>query len=105
MADKGLEPGGLAMIIGAYTLTENIGKAGKLLRMVSDGDIYEAPNGKRYMHEGAPCWILGGDELLWINTSDEVSSGFALHIPSHLMPIHPEEDPLEVKEADLCHNQ
>ena len=101
-ANGELVSGGLAMVVGAYALTQNIGKIGELVQFVQDKEIYTGPDGEKYQHDGESCWIIVGEGLLGRVGDDEITDTFALHIPAHLMPINPEPDPLHVSEREKC---
>jgi predicted heme/steroid binding protein len=79
--------GDLVVIVGANSLTQNIGKQCELREYVTEGDCYVAPNGEVYRHSDVPCWTLIGDGLVAVIEDDVVDLGFGLHEPRHLMPI------------------
>lgn len=79
--------GDLAMIVGANSLTQNIGKQCQLREFVVSGDCYVAPNGVVYRHDDVPCWTLVGDGLVAVVEGEVVQLGFGIHEPRHLMPL------------------
>lgn len=81
------KPGDLAIIVGANSLTQNIGKQCQLREFVTRGDWYVAPNGKVYRHDDVPCWTLIGDGLVAVVEDGVVDLGFGIHEPRHLMPL------------------
>lgn len=98
------KPGDLAVIIGANSLTQNIGKRCELREFVRDGDMYVAPNGVVYQHQDVPCWTLVGDDLVAVVGDEVVSIGFGIHEPRHLMPLRGDFTPEQqkAKEAEPC---
>lgn len=85
--------GDQVMIIGANSLTQNIGKQCELREFVTDGDTYVAPNGVVYRHSDVPCWTLVGDGLVAVIEQEVVDLGFGLHEPRHLMPLPKDPTP------------
>lgn len=81
------KPGDLAIIVGANSLTQNIGKQCELREYVVSGDCYVAPNGVVYRHDDVPCWTLVGDGLVAVVEDEVVQLGFGIHEPRHLMPL------------------
>lgn len=89
--------GDIAIIVGANSLTQNIGKQCELREFVVCGDRYVAPNGVVYQHEDVPCWTLVGNDLVAVIEDEVVQLGFGIHEPRHLMPISGESVPAEQK--------
>ncbi|MFP3849122.1 hypothetical protein [Pseudomonas sp. W5-01] len=89
--------GDLAIIVGANSLTQNIGKQCQLREFVQSGDCYVAPNGVVYRHDDVPCWTLVGDDLVAVIEDEVVQIGFGIHEPRHLMPLGGDFDPSELK--------
>lgn len=59
--------GDLAIIVGANSLTQNIGKQCELREFVTSGDVYVAPNGEVYRHDDVRpgrWWVT--DWLRWL---------------------------------------
>jgi len=77
--------GDLVVIIGANSLTQNIGKQCELREFVTCGDHYVAPNGSVYCHDDAPCWTLVGEGVMAVIEDEVVDIGFGVHEPRHLM--------------------
>lgn len=98
------EPGDLVVIVGANSLTQNIGKHCELREYVVSGDIFLAPNGRMYQHDDAPCWTLSGEGLAAVIDGNVVHLNFGIHEPRHLMPLRgnfaPEQQ--KAKEAEPC---
>jgi len=89
--------GDMAMIVGANSLTQNIGKQCQLREFVVSGDCYVAPNGMVYQHDDVPCWTLVGDGLVAVVEGEIVQLGFGVHEPRHLMPLSDDFAPTEQK--------
>ncbi|WP_122341072.1 hypothetical protein [Pseudomonas caricapapayae] len=85
--------GDLAIIVGANSLTQNIGKQCELREFVTSGDFYVAPNGEVYRHDDVPCWTLVGDGLVAVVEGEVVDLGFGIHEPRHLMPLIDDSTP------------
>lgn len=96
--------GDLAIIVGANSLTQNIGKQCELREFVVSGDCYVAPNGAVYRHDDVPCWTLVGDDLVAAVEGEAVQLGFGVHEPKHLMPLLGDFAPerQKAKEAEPC---
>jgi hypothetical protein len=93
--------GDMAIIVGANSLTQNIGKQCELREFVTAGDHYVAPNGEVYRHDDVPCWTLVGDGLLAVIEDEVVQIGFGIHEPRHLMPIPNEPVPDRAKKREV----
>jgi hypothetical protein len=93
--------GDMAMIIGANSLTQNIGKQCELREYVTKGDRYIAPNGVVYQHEDVPCWTLVGDGLVAVVEDEVIDLGFGIHEPRHLMPLPPDRAPEKNRAKEL----
>lgn len=96
-------PGDLALIIKSVKRPENIGKACELLAFLVPGDRLEFDhNGLRAItHVGErPAWLVAGDGV--IGSNGDV--GFALVLPSNLMPLRGDFEPEQqkAKEAEPC---
>ncbi|RMR53275.1 hypothetical protein ALP83_02317 [Pseudomonas syringae pv. actinidiae] len=89
--------GDLAIIVGANSLTQNIGKQCELREFVTSGDFYVAPNGEVYRHDDVPCWTLVGDGLVAVVEGEVVDLGFGIHEPRHLMPLRDDLIPEQQK--------
>ncbi|RDL17070.1 hypothetical protein D884_03179 [Pseudomonas sp. URMO17WK12:I10] len=97
------KPGDLALIVGANSLTQNIGKVVELSSMVKDGDLYAGPNGSLYRHSDVDCWVVRGEGVVF-RTEDGVFAGFGLCEPRHLRPIGRDftAEQQKAKEAEPC---
>jgi len=94
------KPGDLAVIVGANTLVQNIGKVVELSAYVTDGDLYAGPNGQLYRHSDIGCWVVRGDGVQFF-ADDEVLTGFGLCEPRHLMPIQGDCQPDRQKSREV----
>lgn len=98
------KPGDIAVIVGANSLTQNIGKQCELRRFIVKGDFYIAPNGIAYQHDDVPCCVVVGDGLCWIADAEPVHGDFGIHEPRHLMPLRGDFAPEQqkAKEGEPC---
>jgi hypothetical protein len=98
------KPGDPALIVGAFKLTENIGKVVELVQLVTDGELYVAPNGVTYEHCDDPCWVVVGDGVVGWSDDGAVFDNFGLSVPNHLMPLRGDFAPEQQKarEAEPC---
>ncbi|QLJ16257.1 hypothetical protein H0H12_10170 [Pseudomonas putida] len=96
--------GDLVVIVGANSLTQNIGKHGELREYVEPGDTYLAPNGCMYRQDDVPCWTIRGDGLAAVIDGEAVYFDFGIHEPRHLMPLRGDFAPEQqkAKEAEPC---
>lgn len=81
------KPGDLALIVGAHTIPENVGKVCELVELLAPEQIstWRDPNdGKRIQNAtGIAAWVVVGDDLLsWCG-----SKGWVMADPVHLMPL------------------
>lgn len=93
--------GDMVIIVGANSLTQNIGKQCELREFVTAGDYYVAPNGEIYRHDDVPCWTLIGDGLVAVIESEIVQLGFGVHEPRHLMPLGDDFAPTRQKAREV----
>lgn len=93
--------GDFVVIVGANSLTQNIGKQCRLREYVTKGDLYVAPNGIVYQHEDVPCWTLVGDGLVAVVEDEVVDLGFGIHEPRHLMPLRGDFAPEQAKSREV----
>ena len=98
-ANMSLETGMLAMIIGSTHNPENIGKTVKLIRFVNKDEFCHDLKASA----GKDLWVVEGRDLAhtllcgWTGEFIQGNSHIGGAEPRFLMPIRPEEDPLEVK--------
>lgn len=98
-ANMNLETGMLAMIIGSKYNPENIGKTVTLGRFLKAGDIIEEANS--ILMEDS--WVVYGENIRCYMECRSTGApiiaynNFGAVTPHNLMPIRPEEDPLEVE--------
>lgn len=93
-------PGDLALIVGAFSMTQNIGKVVELVQFVVDGELYIAPDGVTYRHQGVSCWVVVGEGVV-CRSSCEIFNDFGLHIEGHLMPLRGDFAPTESRQREL----
>lgn len=104
-ANMNLEPGIKALVVGFNKDPVNLGKVVMLLSFHKKGEIVEFESGKTVA--GFDCWLVEGEDLS--RSTRSVSTGnVKLYVgkegvfaPCDLMPIRPEEDPLEVAEHEI----
>lgn len=93
-ANMKLEPGIMAMVIGCRIDPSDIGKIVKLREFVKAGESTILNNGMSKVKND--CWVCIGDNIGHANSMGVKTLGkFGLYSSQHLMPIRPEEDPLE----------
>lgn len=100
---QNLKAGDLALITGAFSVTENIGRAVQLVEFVPPfGSVFHQDG---YFDADAPgLWIVTADDLVRNAEGGKVVSNLAGCDPQHLRPIRGGEVPtpkLEVEE--FCH--
>ncbi len=81
------KPGDLALIVGANTDTENIGKVCELLELIQPGKAGAVivGNGRPARHDEAmPCWLVTGETL---TQPDPKFNGYAIRWSRYLMPL------------------
>ena len=90
-----LKPGMMALVIGATSCTDNIGKIVEVDCFVKAGD--KLPSGNS---AGIDCIVAYGDCLVVFRPVSMVyeSRDYGLFLASQLMPVNPEADPLQAKE-------
>lgn len=95
-----LQPGMLALVVGCKHDPSNIGMIVELVKLVQTDETF---NGMTF-GGSQPCWMITGEglkSLLMDGTLFENNFSFA--IPSHLLPIKPEADPLDVTHKEELH--
>lgn len=90
-ANMKLEPGMMCLVIGYREKPVNVGKVVFLDKYVKAGELN--PSGLYYVED---YWICTGENLVSVCGIREVVENEGLFNPKHLMPIRPEEDPLEM---------
>ena len=93
--------GDMVVIVGANSLTQNIGKCGELREYVAPGDIYLAPNGCMYRQEDVPCWTISDEGLAAVIDEEIAYFDFGIHEPRHLMPLRGESAPDKAKSVKV----
>lgn len=94
------KPGAIAMIIGANSLTQNIGKVVELSAFVQDGDIYAGPDAQLYRHSDVDCWVVRG-EGVHFRADDDIYEGFGLCEQRHLMLLPGDAQPEQQKSREV----
>ncbi|AVQ10298.1 putative ATPase [Myoviridae environmental samples] len=88
--------GDLALIVGANLLEQNIGRQCELVQLVIDGEIYDAPDGKRYQHGDVTCWVVTGEGICsWYEDGGIHQSDWGVCEPRHLMPLKGDQSPAQ----------
>lgn len=98
-ANMKLSPGMMCLVIGYRNFSKHLGKTVTLGKFIGKGELYEGYRAAKDLWE-----ILGEGLVRGIYHSDgtlytTVSSGVSFSQPKHLMPIRPEEDPLEITDV------
>lgn len=97
------KPGDLALIVGAYRTSENIGKSCLLIEVLDPEKFSQwlrPYNGLPIRNtEIRPGWIVEGDDLV----SCFGENGWALVDPKHLMPLKGTETPQLEKQKEVEH--
>lgn len=95
-ANMKLSPGMMCLVIGAVKNLSNIGKTVIAVRCINEGEFIPELEAC-----AARCsWLVEGESLVSTTASGIVSVGrFSLSGYNYLMPIRPEEDPLEITDA------
>lgn len=95
-ANMKLEPGMLCLVINAHRNMDNIGKIVTTIRYLKEGDFIPELGG----FAAVASWLIQGESLTITTTELEVDKGdFTLAGQQDLMPIRPEEDPLEITDV------
>jgi len=93
-----LQVGGLALVIGCTSNPIDVGKIVQLDSFLEEGD--ETPDGgftKRAL------WLATGDVLHRMVDGYLVTSKYGLYQTKNLIPIRPEQDPLDVTHKEELH--
>lgn len=95
-ANMKLSPGMLCLVINAHRNMDNIGKIVTTIRYLNGGDFIPELGG----FAAVASWLIHGEFLTITTTEREVDKGdFTLAGRQDLMPIRPEEDPLEITDV------
>lgn len=92
--------GDLVLIIGANSITQNIGKQAELLQFLKEGELFVAPNGKQYQKTGSDAWLMAGKGLASLCGGKAIYEDFAAHEPRHLMPLRGDEQPAQQRKQE-----
>lgn len=94
-----LQPGMLALVVGYRINHKNLGKIVTAKEKVFNG--YVGPDGAEFISESG--WLVVGEGLSLTSGGKFVDSPFCYIEESHLLPIKPEADPLEIKVNQELH--
>lgn len=92
-----LKPGMMAMVIGSYACTKNIGRLVTL-------ELFIKPNSSEFFVDGIfeteeePMWVVSAEDIQRNTAGGIIISNLGAHVEKHLMPIKPQSDPLHTKE-------
>ena len=89
-----LKVGFLALVVGYKNVAQNLGKIVTLGRFVKKGEM--AITGPAT----DDLWVIVGEGVGYTLGSEVVIGSEGLSAPNHLMPINPEQDPLEITEKE-----
>jgi hypothetical protein len=95
------KPGDLALIVGAHTTADNIGKVCELIEFLIPEQVsnWRAPEDGMRIKNGdvGPAWVVVGEGLLsWCE-----QYGWSLVDPAHLMPLRAEYAPEQQKSREV----
>ena len=93
-----LQPGMLALVTGCSKYPVDIGKVVTLDRFLNKGD-HTPDNG----YAVKDLWMATGENLHRVRDGNLAKSDFGLYLSSHLLPIKPEADPLDVTHKEELH--
>ena len=101
-ANMKLSPGMMCLVIGFKSSPINLGKVVVLEKTMKDGD--RTPSGSIFRPSSSGnVWLVRGDGLhkcvKGINGDTFPPSSYAFKAEGYLMPIRPEEDPLEITDV------
>lgn len=95
------KPGDLAVIVGAFSITKNIGKACELVEYLEAGQVsqWRDYDGCRVQNDDTgPAWIVKGDGL---SSCSDVEEGWCMPDPMHLMPLRGDFAPDRQKSQEV----
>jgi hypothetical protein len=90
-----LVPGGLAMVIRARNVPQNLGKTVTLSKFINKGDLVLGGIAD------SDIWVFSGDDVGYKKGGAIILGKIGVARPGSLMPINPEADPLE-QEHEQC---
>ncbi|MFJ4055792.1 hypothetical protein ACIPZC_20385 [Pseudomonas sp. NPDC089743] len=98
---QNLKAGDLALITGAFSVTENIGRSVELVEFVPPFCSVFCQDG--YFDADAPgLWIVTGNDLVRNAEGGKVISNLAGCDPQHLRPLRGDEVP-QLDAEEMCH--
>jgi len=99
---QNLKAGDLALITGAFSVTENIGRTVELVEFVPPYGSVFCLDG--YFDADAPgLWIVTADDLVRNPEGGKVISNLAGCDPQHLRPLRGEEPPMSEFDAQALY--
>lgn len=95
------KPGDMALIVGAHTMTNNIGKVCELVEILAPEQIstWRDPKDNCRIQNGdvGNAWVVVGDGLIsWCG-----SAGWVAADPAHLMPLRGDFAPEQQKSREV----
>lgn len=99
---QNLKAGDLALITGAFSVTENIGRSVELVEFVPPfGSVFRQDG---YFDADAPgLWIVTGEDLVRNAEGGKVISNLAGCDPQHLRPLRGDEPPMSKLDAQALY--
>ena len=99
---QNLKPGDLALITGAFGITENIGRSVELVEFVPPfGSVFRQDG--CFDAEAPGLWIVTGEDLVRNAEGGKVISNLAGCDPQHLRPLHGDEPPMSKLDAQALY--
>ena len=98
-----LKPGMMALVIGAYACTKNIGRLVTL-------ELFIKPNSSEFVVDGVfetedePMWVVSAENIQRNTAGGIIISNLGAHVEKHLMPIKPESDIIYGAESIRIHD-
>jgi hypothetical protein len=93
-----IEPGIMALVIGAERCFENIGKIVNVVRKVEPYTFIDELGGGYRVEEGEPFnddWLVAGDCLFKMRAGQKISHKYVIISGNYLMPIRPSDEKTE----------
>lgn len=92
-----IKAGDLALVVGAFRITENIGKTVRVEEFLADGQVsrWTDEKGRPTRNDcGSAGWLVSASDL---QSGCKGRKGFALVDPKHLMPLRGDRSPSRQK--------
>lgn len=93
-----LQAGMLALVMGCTSNPIDVGKIVRLDSFLEEGDA--TPDGG---YTNRALWLATGDGLHRMVDGSLVMSKYGLYRTKHLIPVRPEQDPLDVTNKEELH--